>query len=215
LTSTGIAIGKSIAALATGSCLAAALFVSVTALRGGHAQQSAAAAPVSAPTATGQRLFYPVGRLPRISLPDGRTETIRSVLNIGTPIQYGNSRWDDANVPQGPVWVRIDLTHQLLSVFRAGHEIGTSVILYGAADRQSPTGTFPVLEKAEDYHSRTYDAAMPYSLRLTADGVAIHAADVRRGAATHGCIGVPTDFARRLFAEVKLGDPVVIMQSTS
>jgi lipoprotein-anchoring transpeptidase ErfK/SrfK len=130
-------------------------------------------------------------------------------------MRYGNSRWDDANVPQGPVWVRIDLTHQLLSVFRAGHEIGTAVILYGAADRQSPTGTFPVLEKAEDYHSRTYDAAMPYSLRLTADGVAIHGADVRRGAATHGCIGVPTDFARRLFAEVKLGDPVVILPPAS
>jgi lipoprotein-anchoring transpeptidase ErfK/SrfK len=53
---------------------------------------------------------------------------------------------------------------------------------------------------------------MPFMLRLTADGVAIHGADVRRGAATHGCIGVPTDFARRLFGAVKLGDPVVIVR---
>jgi lipoprotein-anchoring transpeptidase ErfK/SrfK len=54
---------------------------------------------------------------------------------------------------------------------------------------------------------------MPYMLRLTTDGVAIHASNVREGWATHGCIGVPMEFARRLFAEVKLGDPVEITDS--
>ncbi len=41
---------------------------------------------------------------------------------------------------------------------------------------------------------------MPYMLRLTNDGVAIHGSNVRQGYATHGCIGVPTDFAKLLFA---------------
>ena len=198
---------RSLVALALGSCLALALIAAVTAMRPG-----AAAPPPAAPeSAPGGRLVYPTDRAPRLSLPGGRAETIRSVLNIGARMPYGTSVWDEADVPQGRVWVRVDLEHQLLSVFRAGHEIGTAVILYGAADKQSPTGSFPVLQKAKDYHSRSYDAAMPYMLRLTADGVAIHGSEVRPGAATHGCIGVPTDFARRLFDQVEVGDTVVIV----
>jgi lipoprotein-anchoring transpeptidase ErfK/SrfK len=33
---------------------------------------------------------------------------------------------------------------------------------------------------------------------------------VRWGAATHGCVGVPTEFARRLFEAAKVGDRVDI-----
>ena len=40
----------------------------------------------------------------------------------------------------------------------------------------------------------------------------IHGSDVKWGSATHGCIGVPTAFARKLFAAVKLGDLVIITQ---
>jgi lipoprotein-anchoring transpeptidase ErfK/SrfK len=52
---------------------------------------------------------------------------------------------------------------------------------------------------------------MPYMLRLTNDGVAIHGSNVRQGWATHGCIGVPPDFARLLFAAAAKGDAVVIL----
>jgi lipoprotein-anchoring transpeptidase ErfK/SrfK len=51
---------------------------------------------------------------------------------------------------------------------------------------------------------------MPYTLRLTDDGVSIHASSVRWGAATHGCIGVPLPFAERLFNAVRIGDEVVV-----
>jgi lipoprotein-anchoring transpeptidase ErfK/SrfK len=106
--------------------------------------------------------------------------------------------------------VRVDLARQLISVFRGGHEIGTAVILYGGDGKATPRGDFEILQKAADYHSRTYDAAMPFMLRLTADGVAIHASEVSEGFATHGCVGVPEGFARRLFAVAKLGDRVSI-----
>jgi hypothetical protein len=205
-----VATARSFAALALGLCLAAALFTGAGALR--SPVPAPAAAPIAAP---GPRLSYPEDRLPRLSLPGGRSETIRSVLNIDSPMRYGDFVWNEDGVPTGPVWVRVDLKRQLLSVFRAGHEIGAAVILYGAGDKPSPTGAFPVLQKAADYRSRTYDADMPFMLRLTADGVAIHGAAVRRGAATHGCIGVPTAFARRLFGQVRLGDPVVILDAAA
>jgi lipoprotein-anchoring transpeptidase ErfK/SrfK len=52
---------------------------------------------------------------------------------------------------------------------------------------------------------------MPYTLRLTGDGVSIHASNVREGHATHGCIGLPEPFARKLFDQAKVGDAVVIV----
>ena len=135
---------------------------------------------------------------------------VLSVLNVRQRMHYGQFIWNELGVGQGKLWVRVDLSRQLISVFRDGHEIGTAVILYGAQGKATPSGTFPVLEKAEDYHSRTYDAPMPFMLRLTADGVAIHASDVKWGKATHGCIGVPREFARRLYRQMGLGDQVTI-----
>ena len=143
----------------------------------------------------------------------GLDRDVQSILNVRKRMQFGEFVWNDRNVPQGTVWVRVDLKSQILSVFRGGHEIGTSVILYGAEEKETPDGTFPVLAKIKDHRSATYDnAPMPYTLRLTGDGVAIHGSNVRWGAATHGCIGVPVDFAAKLFAEVNKGDQVVIVR---
>jgi hypothetical protein len=136
---------------------------------------------------------------------------IKSVLNVTEPMRYGDFRWDERGVPAGRSWIRVDLKSQLISVFRSGHEIGTAVILYGADSVPTPTGKFPILAKMKDHRSATYDAPMPYTLRLTADGVSIHASDVRWGFATHGCIGVPRAFAAKLFAAASVGDEVIIV----
>ncbi len=171
----------------------------------------AATGAVAAPQS---RIWYSPNDYPRLALPDGRSEIIRSVLNITQRMQFGDFVWNEDRIPHGAVWVRIDLARQLLSVFRGGHEIGSAVILYGSDGKATPTGSFTILEKAQNYHSRTYDAPMPYMLRLTSDGVAIHGSNVREGWATHGCIGVPTQFARLLFRAAKKGDPVVIIPMT-
>lgn len=157
------------------------------------------------------RIVYPPGRYPVLTLPNGDRQTVRSLLAIERPLHFGDYVWDDARVPPGPVWVRIDLRLQTLSVFRAGHEIGSTVILYGADGKPTPSGVYPILERAERHRSTLYDAEMPYMLRLTPDGVAIHASTVRAAAATHGCIGVPLQFARLLFDQARRGDRVAIL----
>jgi hypothetical protein len=137
---------------------------------------------------------------------------IKTILDVRSPMTYGDFRWDDKGVPAGPTWVRVDLDSQILSVFRSGEEVGTAVILYGADGVPTPTGKFPILAKLRDHRSVTYDnAPMPFTLRLTADGVSIHGSNVRWGFATHGCIGVPAEFAARLFDVVKTGDEVLIV----
>jgi len=136
---------------------------------------------------------------------------VSSLLAVPGRMQYGDYRWDDNGVPKGRTWVRIDLKSQIISVFRGQQEIGTAVILYGADGLATPTGKFPVLAKLKDHRSQTYDAPMPYTLRLTGDGVSIHGSNVRWGYATHGCVGVPTAFAARLFDAVSVGDDVLIV----
>jgi lipoprotein-anchoring transpeptidase ErfK/SrfK len=136
---------------------------------------------------------------------------IKTILDVPERMTYGEYRWNDQGVPAGPTWIRIDLRSQLISVFRAGHEIGTAVVLYGTDGLPTPTGKFPILAKLKDHRSSTYDAPMPYTLRLTGDGVSIHGSNVRYGFATHGCVGVPTAFAAKLFSAVKKGDEVLIV----
>ena len=136
---------------------------------------------------------------------------IKSLITIDAPLKHGEFRWREDGVPAGETWIRVDLKSQILSVFRAGHEIGTAVILYGAQSKQTPPGTYPIMAKARHHRSSLYDAEMPFTLRLTGDGVAIHASNVRWGAATHGCIGVPPMFAEKLFDAVKVKDDVVVL----
>lgn len=137
----------------------------------------------------------------------------RSVLNLPARLRYGSWVWDDSGVPQGTLAIYVDLRRQLLSVFRGEHEISTAVILYGTDTFGTPVGRFNVMAKMKDHRSANYDAAMPYTLRLTHDGVSIHGSDVRGGRATHGCLGVPLEFARRLFGEAKVGTSVQIVKS--
>ncbi len=138
----------------------------------------------------------------------------RSLLRIDGPLRYGQFVWRDRGVPEGPVEIVVDLRTQVLSVFRSGHEIASTVVLYGADAYETPLGEHPIRAKARHHHSQAYDAPMPYTLWLTGDGVAIHASDVRRGRATHGCIGVPEAFAERLFTAAQVGDTVRIVRST-
>lgn len=134
-----------------------------------------------------------------------------TLINVGGPMRYGQYVWSGAGVPSGPVWIRVDLGKQLISVFRGRHEIGTAVILYGADEKPTPRGQFGIIAKLKDHRSSLYDAPMPYTLRLTHDGIAIHGSDVAEGAATHGCIGVPKEFAALLFDAAAIGEPVTIV----
>lgn len=134
------------------------------------------------------------------------------VLEIPTPFRHGDWYWDEEGAPAtGRVIITVDLKAQTLSVFRDGYEIGTAVVLYGTEMKPTPTGVYPITQKDADHVSNLYDAPMPFMLRLTNDGISVHgSADMAADGATHGCIGTPVAFARKLFGAVKLGDVVII-----
>ena len=164
--------------------------------------------PAAPATTTPAAAVPPVAKAAPAPAPTGMT--IRRVLDVPRPFTHGDYVWDETGVPAGPMIVTVDLMAQTLSVFRGGYEIGTAVVLYGADEKPTPLGIFPITQKDADHVSNLYDAPMPYMLRLTNDGISIHGSDVRYGFVSHGCIGVPTAFAAKLFRAVKLGDRVIV-----
>lgn len=136
---------------------------------------------------------------------------IKRILPITGPIRYGEWHWDEAGVPDGPLVITVDLDARVLSVFRGGYEIGATAVLLGTQEKPTPLGVFPIMMKRAEHYSSTYDdAPMPFTMRLTDDGIAIHGTTVERGYASHGCVGTPTPFAKKLFSAAKLGDRVFI-----
>ena len=126
-------------------------------------------------------------------------------------LRPGQYRWfGDATAGEGPVRVVVSLPLQRAYVFRGSALIGVSTISSGRPGYDTPTGAFTILQKKVDHVSNLYDAPMPYMLRLTNDGVAIHATKVENGYITRGCVGVPEGFAKKLFAAAKLGDRVIV-----
>lgn len=159
--------------------------------------------------AAGERLVLNNARLTDL---DGRERQVQTLLNVRTPMKYGDYVWNDEGVPEGDIWMVVDLRAQTISVFRGEHEIGTAVTLYGADKKPTPVGRYVILEKRRDHWSNLYDAPMPFTLRLTNDGISIHGAAVQEGFATHGCLGIPIDFASRLFAVAKRGNEVLVLK---
>ena len=113
--------------------------------------------------------------------------------------------------PTGPVLVYVDLGRQRATVYRNGVRIGVSTISSGKDGYETPTGVFTILEKDKDHRSRTYDdAPMPYQQRLTWKGVALHAGNLPGFPASHGCVRLPMEFAKKLFTVTPMGGTVVI-----
>lgn len=137
---------------------------------------------------------------------------VHTIAELDSPLYFGEYFWDEEGVPRGgKVRVVVDLAAEQLYVYRGGYEIARAKVLRGWDRWQTPTGTFKILEKDADHYSSTYDnAPMPYNLRLTWKGVAIHGSDVDDESATHGCVGIPIEFARTLFRHTRVGDPVLI-----
>jgi lipoprotein-anchoring transpeptidase ErfK/SrfK len=128
-------------------------------------------------------------------------------------LEPGEYVWDEeaAAAARGPATVVVNLRSRTLSVYRDGTEVGRSSILYGYGEHPTPLGTFKVLQKKKDHISNIYNAPMPHMLRLTNDGIALHGSpQVVDDGATHGCVGLPLDFAALLFTQVGMGDTVVI-----
>src|SRR6476646_3322933 len=126
-------------------------------------------------------------------------------------LKPGEWVWAPQIAASGPVLVYVDLGRQRATVYRNGVRIGVSTISSGKDGHETPTGVFTILEKNKEHHSKTYnDASMHFQQRLTWLGVAMHAGNLPGYPASHGCVRLPMEFAKKLFEVTPMGGTVVI-----
>ena len=127
-------------------------------------------------------------------------------------LRPGEYRWHRSAGPaEGPVRIVVSIPLQRAWVFRGAVLIGVATVSTGRPGHDTPTGTYPILQKRAEHYSNLYDAApMPHMQRLTWDGIALHGGHVPGEPASHGCIRLPPAFARRLFAMTELGTLVTV-----
>jgi hypothetical protein len=128
----------------------------------------------------------------------------------------GEFIWEGGLEPSGPVVVVVSLPEQRGYVYRNGVRIGVTTASTGKKGHRTPTGVFTILNKDKHHRSKTYgNAPMPYSERLTWDGVALHAGGLPGYPSSHGCVHLPSEFARLLFGITHKGTTVVIAGSST
>ena len=119
--------------------------------------------------------------------------------------------WNPDASPSGPVGIIVDLTNQMLYVYRDGKQIGRSAVSTGIKSHPTAPGTYTILTKNVTFHSAKYhEASMPFMERLTWDGMAIHGGNNPGKPSSHGCIHVPLDFAEKLYGLTQKGDTVLV-----
>jgi lipoprotein-anchoring transpeptidase ErfK/SrfK len=127
-------------------------------------------------------------------------------------LKPGKYLWrDDAADIPGPDRVVISLDNQLAFLYRGGELVAAASISTGMDGRESPAGVFNILDKKPIYHSKKYDnAPMPWMQQITSYGIALHAGPNPGYPASHGCIRLPSAFAKKLYTVTDVGTPVLI-----
>jgi hypothetical protein len=138
----------------------------------------------------------------------------RASVPLDTPIsklKKGEFLWLGNAVTSGPLIMVVSITEQRAYVYRNGILIGATSVSTGRPGHLTPTGVFTILQKQKEHRSTIYDGApMPYMERLTWGGVALHAGGLPGYPESHGCIHLPSEFARLLFDTTSTGMTVVI-----
>jgi hypothetical protein len=135
-----------------------------------------------------------------------------SVMDRSAHLSTGQFVWEPEAAATGPLSIVINLTTQRVLVYRGEIAIAASTTSTGTKGRETPTGAFSILQKELMHRSGTYDdAPMPYMQRLTSKGVAMHSGNLPGYSASHGCIRLPKDFAKLLYAVTQIGTPVTIV----
>ncbi|MGQ0673874.1 MAG: L,D-transpeptidase family protein [Hyphomicrobium sp.] len=119
-----------------------------------------------------------------------------------------------APVPQAapPLLSLISLNRQRMYVYDANGFVVQSRVSTGTVGYDTPKGIYSVIQKKVEHTSNIYlGASMPHMQRLLWSGIAMHAGEVPRYAASHGCIRLPHDFAQSFFGMTALNTRVIIV----
>lgn len=146
--------------------------------------------------------------------------------------------WDGDSV-SGPPFIRINRNEQKAYFYKGDALVGVTPISTGTSKHITPPGVFKVTEKDVDHTSSKYGqivddatgevinndadstkdipakgqsfvgAPMNFFLRFNW-GIGMHEGHLPGYAASHGCVRLPRDMAKKFFENAELGTPVIV-----
>ena len=140
----------------------------------------------------------------------------------------------------GPARIRIVLSEQTAYFYRGSQLVGKSWLSTGDEGHRTPTGSFRIIQKNKWHKSSRYGvfvdasgnvvdgdvdakkdrppsgchyegAKMTNFMRLTNEGVGMHAGFLPGYPASHGCIRMPEHMSEHFFNNVTEGTPVAVV----
>lgn len=106
--------------------------------------------------------------------------------------------------------VEISLAMQRVALVRDGVPVYQSRCSTGRAGYSTKRGEFVITNKERNHRSTIYHVEMPYFMRLSCLDFGMHAGYVPNYPASHGCIRLPEDTARKFFSEIPVGTVVTV-----
>ena len=106
--------------------------------------------------------------------------------------------------------IEISLAMQQVALFRDGVPVYHARCSTGRSGYSTKRGEFVITNKERNHRSTIYHVEMPYFMRLSCLDFGMHAGYVPNYPASHGCIRLPEDTARKFFSEIPVGTLVTV-----
>jgi len=160
----------------------------------------------------------------------GRPEYVQALLQAGADrnrstarykmialyyaAQTGNWRCTQILLGSGPspeqLRLEISLASQHVALVKNGVAVFNTVCSTGREGFSTRRGDYVITDKDRNHWSTIYKVEMPYFMRLSCLDFGMHEGVVPNYPASHGCIRLPGDAARKFFAEIPIGTLVTV-----
>jgi ankyrin repeat protein len=160
----------------------------------------------------------------------GRTDYVRALLDAGADRNRQTSKhkmlalyfaawtenWQCVQMLLGGgpeperLRVEISLAQQLASVIQDGTTVFTTKVSTGRTGYGTKPGYYVITDKDRDHISTIYKSPMPFFMRLSCRDFGMHQGVVQPYPASHGCIRLPGEAAKKLFVDLPIGTVVSI-----
>jgi ankyrin repeat protein len=106
--------------------------------------------------------------------------------------------------------VEISLAFQRVALVKNGVPVYRTQCSTGRQGYSTRSGNFVITNKERNHRSTIYHVEMPYFMRLSCLDFGMHAGNVPNYPASHGCIRLPEEAARKFFSEIPIGTLVTV-----
>lgn len=112
--------------------------------------------------------------------------------------------------PPEQLRIEISLASQKATIYKDGVSVFDTICSTGRSGYNTRPGDYVITDKNRSHRSSIYRVEMPYFMRLSCLDFGMHQGVVPNYPASHGCIRLPSEAARKLFTEIPVGTLVTV-----